>query len=178
MWSKISSPPRSDRAVPDDSPKEAQMAASDKAYSVTETPATPETRPGGAALPLLSVVGSTAQMQGRFDIAESIRIECEVGGELTVGKTLEIGPHGVVRADVRTVDAIIMGEYAGNMTATGNVEITATGRVTGNIETDSLVIAKGGFFNGSVVKLAAERQPDAASRPVYLMEEKRARVLR
>jgi cytoskeletal protein CcmA (bactofilin family) len=38
------------------------------------------------------------------------------------------------------------------MVASGTVEITVTGRVTGNIETDSLVIAKGGFFNGNVVK--------------------------
>ena len=39
------------------------------------------------------------------------------------------------------------------MVATGNVEITDTGRVSGNIETDSLVISKGGFFNGNVSKM-------------------------
>jgi cytoskeletal protein CcmA (bactofilin family) len=50
------------------------------------------------------------------------------------------------------------------MVATGNVEITSTGRVAGNIETDSLVISKGGFFNGNVIKMqrgveiAAERR--------------------
>jgi len=53
--------------------------------------------------------------------------------------------------------------------ATGNVEITATGRVNGNIETDSLVISKGGFFNGNVVKTGG-REPKA---PVYLVEDKR-----
>ncbi len=61
-----------------------------------------------------------------------------------------IGEKGVVRADVHTADALIMGRYEGNMVATGNVEITSTGRVAGNIETDSLVISKGGFFNGNV----------------------------
>ena len=63
-----------------------------------------------------------------------------------------IGERGEVNAAVRTVDAIIHGTYEGDMVASGTVEITVTGRVTGNIETDSLVIAKGGFFNGNVVK--------------------------
>jgi cytoskeletal protein CcmA (bactofilin family) len=64
-----------------------------------------------------------------------------------------------------------MGHYDGNMVATGNVEITATGRVSGNIQTDSLVISKGGFFNGNVTKI---NEPSGGQRPVYLIEEKRA----
>jgi cytoskeletal protein CcmA (bactofilin family) len=71
------------------------------------------------------------------------------------------------------VDAVIMGVYEGNMVATGNVEIAETGRVTGNIETDSLVISKGGFFNGNVVKSKGD---DAAMgpRPVHLVDGARA----
>lgn len=101
---------------------------------------------------LLTILGGHAKLEGKFDIADSIRIECEIGGELNVGGKLVIGEQGVVRADVKTVDAIVQGRYEGNMVATGNVEITATGRVSGNVETDSLVIAKGGFFNGDVVR--------------------------
>jgi cytoskeletal protein CcmA (bactofilin family) len=122
---------------------------------------------------LLTVVGEHAKMEGKFEIADSIQIECEVGGELRVGGKLVIGEKGVVNADVQTVDAIIMGHYDGNMVASGNVEITATGRVSGNIKTDSLVISKGGFFNGNVTKIADQGAP-AGQRPVYLIEEKRA----
>src|SRR6267378_730703 len=82
---------------------------------------------------LLTVVGDHARMEGKFDIADSIQIECEVGGELNVGGKLVIGQKGAVNANVQTVDAIIMGHYQGNMIATGNVEITDSGRVTGNI---------------------------------------------
>ncbi len=39
-------------------------------------------------------------------------IECEVGGELTVGRTLVLGERAVVHADVRTVDAVIKGQAA------------------------------------------------------------------
>ena len=127
---------------------------------------------GAGPITLLTVVGETAKMEGTFTITDSIQIECEVGGELRVGGKLVIGEKGVVNANVETVDAMIMGHYDGNMTATGNVEIAATGRVSGNIKTDSLVISKGGFFNGNVTKI--NEDSSGGQRPVYLVEDKRA----
>ena len=117
--------------------------------------------------PLLTIVGASAKLEGKFEITDSIQIECEVGGEVNVGGKLVIGQKGVVNANVQTVDAIIMGHYEGNMVATGDVEITETGRVSGNIQTDSLVISKGGFFNGNVTKMN-----EGTSRQVVPIEEK------
>src|SRR5512136_931177 len=90
------------------------------------------------AATLLAIVGQQSRVEGKFEVADSIEIECEIDGELTVGGRPVIGEQGVVTADVHTVGAVIRGRYDGNMVATGNVEITATGRVSGNIETDSL----------------------------------------
>ena len=120
---------------------------------------------------LLGVTGSTAKLEGKFDIADSIEIQCEVGGELSVGGKFVIGERGTVRADVQTVDAIIHGEYEGNLTATGSVEITPTGRVEGNLKTNSLVISRGGLFNGNVAKLK-ESDIEAGKPPVQLVREK------
>jgi len=132
------------------------------------------TRTEGPSAPpvLLTVVGETAKIEGKFQIADSIQIECEVGGELRVGGKLVIGEKGVVNAAVETVDAIILGHYDGNMTATGNVEIAATGRVRGNIKTDSLVITKGGAFKGNVAKINDD--PAGGQRARYLGDEKPA----
>ena len=128
--------------------------------------------PAAAPTTLLTIIGQQARVEGKFEIADSIQIECEIGGELTVGGKLVIGEHGVVTADVRTVDAVIKGRYDGNMVASGNVEIAATGRVSGNIETDSLVISQGGFFNGNVAKIR-EHEAITGPRPVHLVEDKR-----
>lgn len=103
--------------------------------------------------PLLTIAGESARLEGKFTISDSILIECEVAGEIHVDGQLVIGESGVVHADVHTSDALIKGRYEGNMVATGNVQITETGRVNGNIETDSLVISKGGSFNGNVKKM-------------------------
>lgn len=129
-----------------------------------QTPAAPTT--------LLAIVGQQSRVEGKFEVADSIEIECEFGGELTVGGRLVIGEQGVVSADVHTVDGAIRGRCDGNMVATGNVEITATGRVSGSIETDSLVISQGGFFNGTVAK-SREQDAHAGPRPVHLVEDKR-----
>jgi len=103
--------------------------------------------------PLLTVLGESAHLDGKFTIQESIQIECEMAGEINVEGRLVIGDKGIVRAKVNTVDALIQGIYEGNMVATGNVEITSTGQVSGDIETDSLVVFKGGLFNGNVSRL-------------------------
>ena len=121
-----------------------------------------------SATSLLTIVGESARIEGKFDIADSIEIECEIGGELSVGRKLVISEKGVVKANVHTVDAVIMGTYEGTMIATGEVEIASTGRVSGHIETDSLVIAKGGAFTGNVTKSGG-----GESKPVYLLDDKR-----
>jgi cytoskeletal protein CcmA (bactofilin family) len=133
---------------------------------------TPTKGPSGPPVTLLTVVGATAKMEGQFQIADSIQIECEVGGELRVGGKLVIGEKGVVTANVETVDAVILGRYDGNIIATGNVEIAATGRVRGNIKTDSLVISKGGHFKGKVTKINEE--PAVSPQPLYLIADKLA----
>jgi len=130
----------------------------------------PQSQSDGTPTTLLTIAGDRAKVEGKFDISDSIQIECEVGGELNVAGRLVIGEKGVVTADVKTVDAVIMGQYEGNMVATGNVEIAETGRVSGNIQTDSLVISKGGFFNGNVTKI---NEDGKGQRSVYLIDEKR-----
>ena len=123
---------------------------------------------------LLSLVGESATFEGKFEVADSIDIECEVRGELVVGGKIVIGQKGVVRANVQTLDAVIHGVYEGNIVATGDVEIAATGRVNGNIETDSLVIAKGGVFNGTVSRPKRDgTTPLPAVRPLHVVDDGR-----
>ncbi len=121
--------------------------------------------------PLLTVLGESARLEGKFTIQESIQIECEMAGEINVEGRLVIGDKGIVRADVNTVDALIQGIYEGKMVATGNIEITSTGRVSGNIETNSLMISKGALFNGNVSKLRHAAEIEAEHRQGFAVVE-------
>ena len=102
---------------------------------------------------LLTILGSSARIEGKFQIAESIEVQCDISGELAVGGTLVIGDRGRVTADISTLNAVIIGTYAGNLKASGSVEIAATGRVSGSIESNELVIAKGAVFTGSIAHI-------------------------
>ena len=105
---------------------------------------------------LLTITGDTAVLDGKFKISNSIEIDCELKGKLTVDGKLTIQRDGFVSADVKTLEAEIIGKYEGSMEATGSVEIKETGIVVGNIKTDSLIINKGGIFSGNVTRMSEE----------------------
>jgi cytoskeletal protein CcmA (bactofilin family) len=102
---------------------------------------------------LLKIVGDSAVLDGKFKISQAIDIDCELKGKLTVDGKLTILQNGRVNADVKTIEAEIIGKYEGNMEATGNVEIKETGIVVGNVKTDSLIINQGGVFSGNVSRM-------------------------
>jgi cytoskeletal protein CcmA (bactofilin family) len=99
---------------------------------------------------LLTITGDKARIDGKFKISKSIEIDCEVKGQLDVAGQLIIQKNGFVSADVKVVDAEIIGKYEGNMEASGKVDIKETGVVSGNIKTDCLIINEGGIFCGNV----------------------------
>ena len=105
---------------------------------------------------LLTITGDSAVLDGKFKISQSIEIDCELKGKLTVDGKLTIQGNGFVSADVKTIESEIIGKYEGNMEASGNVEIKETGIVMGNIKTDSLIINKGGIFSGNVTRMSEE----------------------
>src|SRR2546422_8433859 len=110
----------------------------DKKAPQKAAPQAPDGGKPATPVPLLTVVGDHARMEGKFEIADSIQIECEVGGELNVGVKLVIGGKGAVKANVKKGDAIIMGRYEGNMVGTRDAEMTETGRGKRNIQTHTL----------------------------------------
>jgi cytoskeletal protein CcmA (bactofilin family) len=123
------------------------------------TPQRPDARTAMPTVPaLLTVLGPTARIEGKFQIAESIEVQCDISGELKVGGTLLIGERGRVSADVSTVNAVIRGTYTGNLKASGSVEIATSGRVTGTVESNELVIGKGAIFTGTVTHVEKELQ--------------------
>ena len=107
----------------------------------------------GESRTLLTIVGDSAVLDGKFKISNSIEIDCDLKGKLTVDGKITIRQNGFVSADVKTEEAVIIGRYVGDMEASGNVIIMETGIATGNIKTDSLVINKGGVFNGNITRM-------------------------
>src|SRR2546427_2207617 len=115
----------------------------DKKAPQKAAPQAPDGGKPATPVPLLTVVGDHARMEGKFEIADSIQIECEVGGELNVGVKLVIGGKGAGHANIKTGGAVIMGRYQGNKVGTRDVEITEAGGGNRHIQNDPLVLPNG-----------------------------------
>jgi cytoskeletal protein CcmA (bactofilin family) len=98
----------------------------------------------------ITIIAEGVKVEGKINCPGSARIDGMVNGEITAENEIIIGKEGKVEANIRTNNAVIAGTYKGNMIASGEVEITPTGKFIGNLtQKDALLtIAKGGLFKG------------------------------
>jgi len=96
-----------------------------------------------------TLIGSKTIFEGVLTSNESISIEGTVKGKIECKGSVVVGKEGKVKADIIAENAFIGGQVNGSIKTKNRLEITSTGRVMGNIETSSLVIAEGVIFEGS-----------------------------
>ena len=105
------------------------------------------------------------EMNGRLVVEQSLQIEGEFRGELESAGSVFVAETGTVDAPIRARTVEIRGAVVGDVVASREVVIFATGRLHGDVETPSLVIARGATFNGRTRMYRPERslQAPAAS---------------
>src|SRR2546430_3748193 len=77
--------------------------------------------------PLLTIVGASAKLEGKFEITDSIQIECEGGGGLSRGGKLVIGGKGGVKGQVHAGERGRRGGGGGDMVGAGREELQRAG---------------------------------------------------
>ena len=87
-------------------------------------------------------------MSGRLVTERPLRIEGEFRGEIESASTVIVTEGGSVEAPIRARTVEIRGAVVGNVTATRELVIHATGKLHGDVETPSLIIERGAFFSG------------------------------
>jgi cytoskeletal protein CcmA (bactofilin family) len=95
------------------------------------------------------VVGAKTIVKGEIGGEEDVLVEGTVEGLVRIGKDLRIAQSGSVKANVSAHSVIVAGELLGDCHASHKVEITASGRLTGNIRAPKIVIAEGAVFKGN-----------------------------
>jgi cytoskeletal protein CcmA (bactofilin family) len=101
----------------------------------------------------LTIIAEGVKIEGKIYSKGSTRIDGEVVGEIVSENELIIGREGKVEANINTTNATIAGNFKGEMIVSGEIEITATGKFTGNLtQKDALLtVAKGGIFKGQIL---------------------------
>ena len=123
----------------------------------------------------LTVIAEGVTIDGKINSPGSTRIDGTVKGEVISDKEVIIGKEGKVNANVQTRNAVIAGSFNGEMNATGEVEISATGKFVGNLVQKEalLTIAKGGLFKGESIISSGSGAPKTSNHLKENQEDKK-----
>jgi cytoskeletal protein CcmA (bactofilin family) len=100
-----------------------------------------------------TVIGVGTTFRGTLMATGTLRIDGEFEGDILNCERLEIGEHGIMRADVEVQDALVLGRVVGNMRALGVIEMKAGAHVEGDVAATSVVMEQGVFFTGRCTML-------------------------
>ena len=103
----------------------------------------------------ISLISGGVKIQGKLIFLGSVKVDGEVTGDINCEGAITIGRNAKVESKIQTKDALILGHYEGEMHASGQVEITSTGRFIGDLIQDKtlITIEKGGLFKGKSIAI-------------------------
>jgi cytoskeletal protein CcmA (bactofilin family) len=96
-----------------------------------------------------NVLGKSCRVQGDLKAEGAFRIDGVVDGSVESVGPVIIGESGTVNGDVRGREVVVAGHVRGNVTASGHLDIVASGRIEGDIDASSVRIETGGVFRGT-----------------------------
>lgn len=100
-----------------------------------------------------SVISEGVKIEGNIHFPYPVEIDGIVVGDIISDDVLIIGREGKVESNIKVKNAVISGEFTCDMTASGTVTITPTGKFIGNLfqKGTMLAIEKGGLFRGKSI---------------------------
>jgi len=110
-------------------------------------------------------IGESILISGNLEGDEDLTVRGRVEGNVRLSRTLIVEASGVVKADVTVKNAIISGVVVGNVTATDSVQLTAEGRMVGDLAAPRVIIVDGASFRGRVDMGDVDAERPAGSAP-------------
>jgi cytoskeletal protein CcmA (bactofilin family) len=95
-----------------------------------------------------TILGNDCKFTGDVDAKGTIRIDGEFDGKIVSSDSVIVGNSGIVKGEVHATQAMISGTVEGNIFAKKKVELQSGSRLIGDVESMSLVIEDGVFFEG------------------------------
>lgn len=103
-----------------------------------------------SAQPIETVIAREDTFEGQLRTSKGVRILGTVRGAIESASYVHIEQNALVEADISATEVVIAGDYSGNLTCRQRVEIQATGRVRGRLDTVKLHLHEGGYFDGEL----------------------------
>jgi cytoskeletal protein CcmA (bactofilin family) len=97
-----------------------------------------------------TIIGEFTSVHGNLQGDEDLVVLGRVEGSIQLERTLVVETSGVLKADVSVRNAVVSGVVVGNVEAVESVQITAEGRMVGDIVAPRVIIVEGALFRGRV----------------------------
>jgi len=88
-------------------------------------------------------------LDGNLKAPAYARIDGQITGDVMVDEGLILGEKGSVLGNIITKELVVYGIVTGNLQV-NSLEIKASGKVTGEIRTQTLTVENGAVYNGSL----------------------------
>lgn len=121
------------------------FGSKEKTKKVVSTPVAKEERAG------MFLVCEQSFISGSVSTAENTLINGTVEGSLNVENDVAVGAKGVVRGPVYAHSLTLDGEVVGDVICKGPVRLSASARLTGDVQCTALIVMEGAYFCGKVV---------------------------
>ena len=145
-----------------------ESAAAPKAFTESESIAR-EIKDGT----LSGFVGNGTNVTGEANFKAMLRVDGKFSGRVKSSSgTLIVGAGGQVDANIEVAVCTIQGSVNGDIIATQRIELGRAAKLSGNIQTPSLIIEQGAIFEGTSKMIEPK---SAAERPAKM--ERRDNVL-
>ncbi len=103
--------------------------------------------------PAVTIIGVSSSFRGTLMVTGTLQIDGEFEGDILNCDRIEIGEHGVMRADVEVKEAVIRGKVVGNVRALGSITMRTGARVEGDVSAVNVEMEPGVFFSGRCTML-------------------------
>ncbi|MDR1903195.1 MAG: polymer-forming cytoskeletal protein [Treponema sp.] len=95
-----------------------------------------------------TILSADIDFSGVLNIEKSFLIRGKVSGEIFAKGVLVVDEDAVVEANINGTRVIIRGEVKGHVIASQKIELTVTGKLTGNVTAPDISMEPGCKFNG------------------------------
>lgn len=111
-----------------------------------------------------TIIGQATKIKGSVTAGGTIRVDGQVEGEIAAKGDIIVGETGAIQAQLKARSATIAGTVHGNVDVIDKLELTASGKLYGDIKTGVLIIGEGAIFKGSCeMRQGGERPSEAAN---------------
>ena len=97
-----------------------------------------------------TVIARGVKLEGDFNSQGNVNVEGEVSGSLSTTSDLKVGDSAKICANIKAKNAVVAGEIDGNTKIEEKLELLASAKINGDIDTKVLSITPGAQINGKI----------------------------